>query len=372
MAAYKDMIKSVKEYVRLPMVYEHWYVAGTGEEFGRQPQAKTLLNRSIVFYRTEAGDVVAMQNRCLHRSFPLSEGFLDGDRLVCRYHGIQYTPDGEIARVPCQDQTPNKTLRTYPLKEVGPFVFIWMGDADPVDPVPDLSFLDAPNYRTIHDSMMLEGNYLLLMENLNDLTHFAYLHKDTFGFDDGFFDLPTEVKKIDGRVWCNRIDRNPESALSVLPPPIKELARGKPVERWDGGRAMTPGIFQGSAPVFIGAEDDPDRLVFNQQIVHYVTPETDKTSHYWWSVSMDYETGNDMMYDMLKGHLGQGFDEDKWAVQHMQRLLDEDHIDFDEMIIAGDKAGLLYRRVMLDWVCAEHGDGQPDRARDYPTNQMTD
>ncbi|MEM1402288.1 MAG: aromatic ring-hydroxylating dioxygenase subunit alpha [Pseudomonadota bacterium] len=356
MTDYAEMIRSVKSYVQLPFVHEHWYVAGTREEFGRKPVARTLLNESIVFFRTESGELSAMQNRCLHRSFPLSEAIVNGDRLVCRYHGIQYEADGSIARIPCQSQVSKKRLRTYPLREIGPFVFIWMGDSENTADFPDLSFFEDAHYRTIGDYMKLKGNYLLLMENLNDLTHFAYLHKETFRFDDGFFDLPTEIKEIDGRIWCNRIDRNPESALAALPPDIQALAAGKPVERWDGGSNVTPGIFQGSAPIYIGAEDDPDRLVFNQQILHYATPETETTSHYWWSMSLDFEIENDMMYEMLKAHLGQGFDEDKWAVEHMQTLLLEDHIDFKEMIIAGDKAGLLYRKVMLDWVRAEHGD----------------
>ena len=124
---YKSMVRSVKDYIRLPFCYNHWYVAGLIEEFGQEPTAKTLLERSIVFYRTEAGKLVAMQNRCLHRSFPLSNGFREGDNLVCRYHGIRYTPNGTIAKVPCQEHVPNRKLHVYPIKEVGPFAFIWMG-----------------------------------------------------------------------------------------------------------------------------------------------------------------------------------------------------------------------------------------------------
>ncbi|MEO0465825.1 MAG: aromatic ring-hydroxylating dioxygenase subunit alpha [Pseudomonadota bacterium] len=353
---YADQIKSVKDYIKLPFVYEHWYVAGTSEEFTEKPTAKTLLNRSIVLYRTPDGTPNAMQNRCLHRSFPLSEGFLEGDNLVCRYHGIRYTPEGQIARIPCQAQTSDKKLRTYPLKEVGPFVFIWMGDPDTVGEFPDLYHLADPNYRTVHDFMTLEGNYLLLMENLNDLTHFAYLHKETFPFDDAFMDLPTEVKMIDGRVWCERID-NTDTARSFLPPSFIQAAEGKHVERRDGGMCLTPGIFLGNAPLYIGTEDDPDRRAFNQRIAHYATPETETTSHYWWSMSLDFEQDNDMFFEVMKPHLNKGFDEDKWAIQHMQELLSNDQVDYEEMIIAGDQAGLLHRRVMLKHVQAEHGDG---------------
>jgi len=54
---YKDQLRSVKDYIRLPFVYNHWYVAGTTDEFGQEPVAKTLLDRSLVFYRTEAGEL---------------------------------------------------------------------------------------------------------------------------------------------------------------------------------------------------------------------------------------------------------------------------------------------------------------------------
>ena len=115
MANFSDQIKDIKRFVKLPFVYNHWYVAGLSEEFNRTPKARTLLDQSIVFYRTEAGELTALQNRCLHRSFPLSEGRLEGDLLVCGYHGIRYAPSGLIARVPSQQQRcPNRQLRKYP------------------------------------------------------------------------------------------------------------------------------------------------------------------------------------------------------------------------------------------------------------------
>ncbi|MEL7536505.1 MAG: aromatic ring-hydroxylating dioxygenase subunit alpha [Pseudomonadota bacterium] len=353
---YADYIKSVKDYIRLPLVYNHWYVAGLTDEFGPEPTAKTLLERSIVFYRTDSGELTAFQNRCLHRSFPLSEGYREGDNLVCRYHGIRYAPDGTIARIPCQEQASKRRLHKYPTREMGPFVFIWMGDTDlPYEEkLPDLPFLDDPAFRTVSEAVTINGSYLLMQENLNDLTHFAYLHKDTFMFDDFFFDLPTEVKKVDGGVWCNRTDTHPMRAIAALPPNIQEKVRGKPAERRDGGMSISPGVFKGYAPIFIGEPDAPDREVYQQHIVHYLTPETRSSTHYFWSMTNDFALDDDQYYTGLRAHLSKGFSEDKWACDNMQRLLDNDDVDYREMIIAGDQAGLLFRQVMLDWVKQEH------------------
>lgn len=355
---YKDQLRSVKDYIRLPFVYNHWYVAGTTDEFGQEPVAKTLLDRSLVFYRTEAGELTAMQNRCLHRSFPLSNGFREGDNLVCRYHGIRYAPDGSIVRVPCQDHVPDRKLHVYPIKEVGPLAFIWMGNPEQPDwdKFPDLPFLTDPKCRTIHEAVPYAGSYLLMQENLNDLTHFAYLHKDSFGIGDYFLDLPTTVEKTDQGVYCNRIDAEPARVLPLLPPDAQERAAGKPVERHDGGYAMSPGVFMGYAPVYVGAEDDPEREVFNQYVMHYVTPETKTTSHYYWSITNDYNIDNDEFFEFFKSFTSNGFAEDKWAAEEMQKLLSNDHIEYKEMNIAGDKAGMLFRGVMLDWVLEEYAD----------------
>ncbi len=355
---YEKSIRSVKDYIRLPLLYNHWYVAGLAEEFDGKPRAKTLLERSIVFYRTGSGELTAFQNRCLHRSFPLSEGFIEGDLLVCRYHGIRYATDGTIARIPCQDRVPGRRLRKYPLREMGPFVFIWMGDPDhpDADNPPDLPFLSDPAYRTIQDALEYKGSYLLMQENLNDLTHFAYLHKDTFAFGDFFFDLPTEVKLVDGKVWCNRIDTDAERTMGILPPDIQQKSMGKRVERWDGGMAISPGVFKGYAPIHVGEPGAEDRETYRQHIMHYLTPETKSTTHYWWSISSDFALDDDRYFEGLKMHLSRGFDEDRWACNNMQKLLDNDDFDYREMIIAGDQAGLLFRRVMLGWVREEYTD----------------
>ncbi|MEM1144335.1 MAG: aromatic ring-hydroxylating dioxygenase subunit alpha [Pseudomonadota bacterium] len=351
-------IKSVKEYIRMPLLYNHWYVAGLVEEFGRELKERTLLERSLVFYRTEAGELTALQNRCLHRSFPLSKSRLEGDNIVCGYHGIRYNAAGEVVRVPCQTRCPSKKLHKYPLREMGPFVFIWMGEPEAADDskLPDLPFLSDPNYRTFHGAVELKGNYLFMHENLNDLTHFAYLHQDTFKFGDEFFELPTTVEKTDEGVFCNRIDTDWEGATAVLPPSVREGLVGKKVVRQDGGVSVSPGVFKGYVPITVGDEGEDHHHVLMSYVMHYLTPETMNTSHYWFSVSNNYAQDDDQYYEYYKARVSTGFDEDLWAVENMQKLIDNDNIEFDEMNIAGDKAGMLFRHVLLDWALEEYGE----------------
>lgn len=349
-------IRSVSDYIQLPLVYNHWYVAGLDEEFGRSPQAKTLLERSIVFYRTEDGQLVALQNRCLHRSFPLAASAVRGDNIVCRYHGMEYRPDGSIARIPCQDYIPDRRLRRYPVRKLGPFVFIWMGDedADCAPLLPRLDFLDDERFDHVHGVKHLDGNYLLLLENLNDLTHFSYLHANSLAIGEHYNRLPVEVGHGPEGVFCHRLDDNWERLKHNYAPALQARIEGHRVLNKNGGVALSPGVWKGYSPLLVFDQDGEVEFEVSTYVMHFVTPETRNTAHYWWSLHKDVGLGDPATRIATQKLFSDAFDEDTWAIQHMQRLLDEDRIDFEELVIAGDQAGLLFRRAMLDWVKAEY------------------
>jgi nitrite reductase/ring-hydroxylating ferredoxin subunit len=48
-------------------IQESWYVAAFAEEVTRVPLRRTLLDESVVLYRTEAGSAVALSDVCPHR-----------------------------------------------------------------------------------------------------------------------------------------------------------------------------------------------------------------------------------------------------------------------------------------------------------------
>lgn len=64
-----------------PLIRNAWYAAARSDEIGRKLFARQYAGISVVLFRREDGAPVALQNRCGHRSFPLSEGRLHGDVL---------------------------------------------------------------------------------------------------------------------------------------------------------------------------------------------------------------------------------------------------------------------------------------------------
>ena len=72
-------------------------------EIGREPIERTILGKPVVLYRTLSGSPVAMYGICPHRYYPLALGKLDGDAIVCGYHGFTFDADGKCIRIPAQD-----------------------------------------------------------------------------------------------------------------------------------------------------------------------------------------------------------------------------------------------------------------------------
>ena len=104
-----------------------WYVAACGHEVTRNPLGRVILGEPIVFFRREDGTPVALEDRCAHRGYPLSKGRLDGDLLVCGYHGLRYDTAGACVGVPSQPNVPyGVCVRAYPVREASPFVWIWL------------------------------------------------------------------------------------------------------------------------------------------------------------------------------------------------------------------------------------------------------
>lgn len=72
----------------------YWYPVAFSHEVSEKPIAVQLLDERLVLYRLANGKVTAARDLCLHRGVPLSMGLLEGDALVCAYHGFRYDGEG--------------------------------------------------------------------------------------------------------------------------------------------------------------------------------------------------------------------------------------------------------------------------------------
>ncbi len=65
------------------------------------------------------GTVTAMDNVCLHQGGPLGQGMIEGNKIVCPWHGWQWnTKTGESGH------NPNAKVAVYPVKMENGDLFI--------------------------------------------------------------------------------------------------------------------------------------------------------------------------------------------------------------------------------------------------------
>jgi phenylpropionate dioxygenase-like ring-hydroxylating dioxygenase large terminal subunit len=85
-----------------------WHPVCTVDELASvspHPLAVQLLGRSLAIARTGTG-LVALADRCIHRSARLSVGWVDGDTVRCGYHGWAYGGDGRCREIPSMPDGP--------------------------------------------------------------------------------------------------------------------------------------------------------------------------------------------------------------------------------------------------------------------------
>ncbi|HTR63709.1 MAG TPA: Rieske 2Fe-2S domain-containing protein, partial [Candidatus Binataceae bacterium] len=162
-----------------------WYMAGWSRDFPRdRPTPATILDEAIVIYRTGTGTPVAMQDRCCHRFAPLSMGRIEGDAVRCMYHGFKFAPSGKCIEIPGQSKIPPQAcVRTYPIVDRHSGAWVWMGDPALADEalIPNFVGIDDPAWAMKPGRMDYNANYILINDNLLDLSHIPFLHCRSLG-----------------------------------------------------------------------------------------------------------------------------------------------------------------------------------------------
>src|SRR4029077_11043671 len=130
----RNVIRTRKNLLSCPAAMiaprNQWYIAALSQEVTRGLLSRRILDDPIVFFRTQDGSPVGLADRCPHRGVPLSMGAIKDDVIRCAYHGFEFGKTGACHRVPSQSRIePQLAVRSYPLREIGPYIWIWMGDS---------------------------------------------------------------------------------------------------------------------------------------------------------------------------------------------------------------------------------------------------
>ena len=337
----------------------YWYVAAWSDELERSPLGLMVLKQPVVLFRQTDGTAVALEDRCIHRRAPLSIGNVVGDYIQCAYHGLVYDARGQCVKVPGQEQIPrNARVRSFPMVERHRCLWIWMGEPDRADPaaIPSFQWLDKPGWSVTKRHAHVNCEYRLIIDNLLDLSHLAFVHSSTVGQPQvaDAADVRTERSGDAVRVSRWTLD---------VPPPKTYLEFGRyagNIDRWQISEFRPPSSFiidNGSAAAGTGApEGRPGEQRWGFIVCHGITPETETTTNYFWALAHNFAIESPEALAEFHRQCQHVVGEDVAVFTAQQRTIDLDP-DAPTVDIRYD-AGPLQARRIIERLLAEQSAGE--------------
>jgi vanillate O-demethylase monooxygenase subunit len=325
-----------------------WYPFAWGEEVGRDLFGRTLLNEPIVAYRKEDGTAVALADTCPHRFAPLHKGKLVGDCVQCPYHGLQFNDSGACVHNPHGDgRIPVAAkVKSYPLVERDTLLWIWMGKPDEADPstIVDFSCLNNKSYAYTNGRVMrMPIRQELMLDNLLDLTHAAYLHPTNLG----------SAAVANGRMTVTQTGNTvlaknlyPDGLPAAVFSATGACSADQPVDYWVDVRWDPPACMYFDAGVTpAGRPRSEGALLSSAQLL---APESETSTHYFWRVYRNYLCDQKELTAGIEAAVAQAFaTEDEPMILAVQdRMAGRDLWALKPVLLSTDTGAVRVRRLI--------------------------
>ncbi len=303
-----------------PLVRNAWYVIAETKDVGRELRGIQVLGERLVYYRTENGDPVVLDDRCAHRRFPLSKSKLVGDVIQCGYHGFKYDRTGACMSAPGLAVRPGFGVRKYPAAERGPWLWVWMGDGQG-DPalIPLRDYESEQTWYCAEGYKLNPGNYMLLIENLLDLTHLYFLHGMT-SLEQASNPALAMPGPPNSAGWVKETASAPFGGIANLygADPARLI-------KWiDNDMQFGPSLNVGETEFQNADGDDLPLPVTKFYVVHAITPADESSTHQFFRVMF-----SDKPVESLEGFIAflthHVFQEDVDTIAHLQSTILSDH-----------------------------------------------
>jgi phenylpropionate dioxygenase-like ring-hydroxylating dioxygenase large terminal subunit len=330
-----------------------WYVAAWAHELAIGGMlSRTILGEPVVLFRKTDGSVAALEDRCPHRFAPLSAGTLLNNGVIqCGYHGLEIDSTGACVRNPHNGGKAPSGARVaqYTIAEKHSALWIWMGDR-PADwaNIPDFGILDnVPAFAgTKLDSIHVAANYKLIVDNLLDLSHVAFLHGATLG-NPASVGASLEVTEDGDDLLVSRHVSNvaPAKVHQALWPYHPER-----VDSFNRMRWMAPSALK----LFVGVCDvgAPWESGSGFYALHLLTPESERSTHYFFTaVRFGMRTTgaelNRHLQDTIAKTRRHAFEfEDAPVIEAQQRTIDQATRPLEPAFLSVDAGAVRFRRAI--------------------------
>jgi phenylpropionate dioxygenase-like ring-hydroxylating dioxygenase large terminal subunit len=323
-----------------------WYAAAWDRDVTRAPASVRVAGQPLVLYRTEDGRPVALADACRHRLAPLSMGKLVGsEEIRCPYHGIVYDSAGRCTAMPAQEViNPSATVPSYPVVERHRFVWVWLGDPYSADPaaIPDMHQMDDRGWAGDGETIAMDCNFELVLDNLMDLTHEEFLHAGSIGgrnISASQFDVVHDESTVTLTRWM--IDIEPVPFMRAQMRTLFPGFDGN-VDRWQIIRYQYPSticIDVGVAKTATGAPNGDRSQGINGYVMNTITPETDRTCRYHWAWMRNYHLDSQLLTTQIRDAIRGVFNQDT-AMLRAQQIAIEANPDYEFYNLNIDAGGM--------------------------------
>jgi phthalate 4,5-dioxygenase len=164
-----------------------------------------VLGEDLVAFRDSNGRVGIVDAFCPHRRAPLFFGRNEECGLRCVYHGWKFDTQGNCVDMPSEppesDFKERIRIKSYPTREWGGAIWIYMGPPASRPPLPALEWatLPAPHRRVA--MWIVESNWLQVLEGNVDTAHVSFLHAANDGIpgvrEEGLLDKAPRLMVIE-------------------------------------------------------------------------------------------------------------------------------------------------------------------------------
>lgn len=333
-----------------------WYVAAWSSEVSRDPFERWILNEPVAFYRTRDGRAVALQGRCPHRHFPLGKSRVVDDDIECGYHGLTFDPSGACVRVPSEGRALAACdIRAYPVVERWQWLWIWPGDPALADPalIPDHDAIGLfdPGFTTEGGVYYaVPGRYMLMHDNLLDLTHLGFLHQSTIA-SGGLGQAPEE--RTEGPGWIRSTRALPDTECPIYFSGV--FGYDGRVQRAFGLTFHFPCLHEGfdefRRPP--GADGVPGEELGSIRVYHAVTPGRLHDAHYFFALGRNFARQDDAFGKAMLDGIRVTLEEDMSATREIESMLRDLGDIPREMLLRSDTHCVQGRRLFETAIRAE-------------------
>jgi phenylpropionate dioxygenase-like ring-hydroxylating dioxygenase large terminal subunit len=224
-----------------------WHPVCTLDELGHArpggcgPLGVELLGKRLVIANlslspSDSPALVAMTDRCLHRSTRLSAGWVDDGAIRCAYHGWRWAADGRCVEIPAQPSTAIPARACIEVFEATvAYGLVWVRlDASAATSLPSCPAWDEREEAGGRLRVVPGPAYSWptsaprRVENFVDLAHFAWVHDGSLGRRDEPVPPVPAVERSGG-----------ELRFTYDPPPL-ERVDDKALLGWSSYRMTMP------------------------------------------------------------------------------------------------------------------------------------